>query len=194
MAISVRCCRSTHSAACRASACACPGGNLPKSIQQRSTPFQSETLRSPLLTVRSLPRACCAGRTGPGLKLMSCLSALLAKTSVVCEDLWIQRSSGWFQTASQDRPAAAASVTCLAHRDGGGENICSVHLRGQTLLLRLLSSLKLRLPRTRLECQARALNLTGCSAPAPVPGCQPSVCAAVQLPCHHHYHQSELQS
>lgn len=87
-----------------------------------------------------------------------------------------------------------ASATCLADSDGGGESICSVNLRGQTPFLHLLFSLKLWLPRTRLECQARALNLARCSTPVQLPGCQPSVCAAVQLPCHHHYHQSELRS
>lgn len=84
-------------------------------------------------------------------------------------------------------------ITCPSDGDGGGENICSVNLRGQAFLLCLLSSQMLRLLRTQLECQARALNLARCSAPERVPGCQPSVCLTVQLPCHHHYHQSELQ-
>lgn len=67
---------------------------------------------------------------------------------------WEPLSGLRLPASSGEQLELAASVTCLADSDGGGENICSANLQGQTLLLRRLLSLKLWLPRTRLECQA----------------------------------------
>lgn len=129
-----------------------------------------------------------SGCWSKGYQLKSCLGHQIGQGRLCCWEwqnskrLYQDKGSPWFpqsQTSCSHCTAVSQVQTytnfclqsvfvtmCLAVSDGGGENICSVNLWGQSFFsFSLLFPLNLRFLRTQHECQASSPNLKSCSEP-----------------------------